>query len=763
MNFDLELKKKKRQPAAAEKGKSSLGKLLIGIVFIVIISYISYQPPLKTIIDSTLKVGDIAADDIVIRKAMTVEDKEMTELNRQKARANLIPVYEFNEQKIASSQMLLNEWFKYFMGVRKEWAKGRLKLDQVRSQISGNFGLELSTAAINDLLRANAFGKIDSHSLLQEITNWEERGILFSKIGIPKGRDDLITIYSEKRGYSNVKVAELFDFNEIKEKLNVFLRNSALKGNEKEILTPILLEYISVNVSFSEILTRLQEEKTLALVNPVIIQLKKNKIIQRRGDEISKDHLKLIHLISAEEKTSNNKIPGIFLIFTILSILFYFFWRLHLLTKIGGINRLKLDFVSAMTFITCAVSYRLSLFVYPLILNNIALNINIDNVGMVYGIPFAVGSLLIAFLFTLQSAITFSIVNAIISGIICDWNFKIMLFVLAGNLAVAFGVEFYQRLKRSSILKAGFFWLLPVNMITTLMFALTEDNYSWRTIAFFAVMGIISALLSVFIANFMIPLWEVIFKVVTDLKLVEITNLNLPVFREMLEKAPGTYHHSQMVASLAEAAAQELQLSPILLRAMALYHDIGKIDNSQFFTENSSVYENPHTQLTPRDSAKIIIAHISAGLEKADSLKLPQKIAQAIAQHHGTKLVKFFYEKAKEIGSGHLDDFDENMFRYPGKKPQEIEQAIIMLADQVEAASKSLSAPNDQDIKNVIEQIISTDSAENQFDECQDLTFKALNIIAGSFYNKLASIYHQRIAYPGFDFKKENINDSNPK
>lgn len=763
MNFDLELKKKKRQPAAAEKRKSSLGKLLIGIVFIVIISYISYQPPLKTIIDSTLKVGDIAADDIVIRKAMTVEDKEMTELNRQKARANLIPVYEFNEQKIASSQMLLNEWFKYFMGVRKEWAKGRLKLDQVRSQISGNFGLELSTAAINDLLRANAFGKIDSHSLLQEITNWEERGILFSKIGIPKGRDDLITIYSEKRGYSNVKVAELFDFNEIKEKLNVFLRNSALKGNEKEILTPILLEYISVNVSFSEILTRLQEEKTLALVNPVIIQLKKNKIIQRRGDEISKDHLKLIHLISAEEKTSNNKIPGIFLIFTILSILFYFFWRLHLLTKIGGINRLKLDFVSAMTFITCAVSYRLSLFVYPLILNNIALNINIDNVGMVYGIPFAVGSLLIAFLFTLQSAITFSIVNAIISGIICDWNFKIMLFVLAGNLAVAFGVEFYQRLKRSSILKAGFFWLLPVNMITTLMFALTEDNYSWRTIAFFAVMGIISALLSVFIANFMIPLWEVIFKVVTDLKLVEITNLNLPVFREMLEKAPGTYHHSQMVASLAEAAAQELQLSPILLRAMALYHDIGKIDNSQFFTENSSVYENPHTQLTPRDSAKIIIAHISAGLEKADSLKLPQKIAQAIAQHHGTKLVKFFYEKAKEIGSGHLDDFDENMFRYPGKKPQEIEQAIIMLADQVEAASKSLSAPNDQDIKNVIEQIISTDSAENQFDECQDLTFKALNIIAGSFYNKLASIYHQRIAYPGFDFKKENSNDSNPK
>ena len=146
-----------------------------------------------------------------------------------------------------------------------------------------------------------------------------------------------------------------------------------------------------------------------------------------------------------------------------------------------------------------------------------------------------------------------------------------------------------------------------------------------RRLAFYVVLGILSALLSALIANFMIPLWEVIFKLVTDLKLVEITNLNLPVFREMLEKAPGTYHHSQMVASLAEAAAQELELSPLLVRAMALYHDIGKIDNPQFFTENQSVYEDPHGQLTPLESAKIIISHIALGLEKAEQLKLPQK------------------------------------------------------------------------------------------------------------------------------------------
>jgi len=762
MNFDLEIKKKKKHPVAVENGQSSLGKLLLGLAFVAVISYVSHQPTRNTIQSSLLKAGDIAAEDIVILRDMTVEDLEMTELNRQKARAALVPVYEFSEQKITSSQMLLNEWFKYFKEIRKQWAMGKLNIDDARSHIRSSFGIEMTADSIRGLLSANVFGRIDLLRLLREVTQWEEKGILLSKIGIPRSADDLITIYSEKRGYRQSRVADLFDSGEIKEKLYVFLDESALSRKEKDVLAPILLEYIGVNVSFSKILTSQQEERALAMVNPVFIQLKKNKIILRRGDEINSDHLKLVHLIQAGEKTGRRPISAIFMIFVVLGILFYFFWRLHASEQIGGINRSKLDFVSAMTFIACAVSYRLALFIYPLILNNIALSIHTDNVGMVYGIPFAVGSLLIAFLFSLQSAFTFSIINAIISGIICDWNFKVMLFVLAGNLAVAFGIEFYQRLKRSSILKAGFFWLVPVNVLMTVMFALTEENFSWGTMAFYVAMGLLSALLSVFIANFMIPLWEVIFKVLTDLKLVEITNLNLPVFRDMLEKAPGTYHHSQMVASLAESAAQELQLSPILVRAMALYHDIGKIDSPQFFTENSSVYENPHLTLTPRESAKIIIAHISAGLEKAESLKLPRKVAQAIDQHHGTKLVKYFYEKAKDLGSGHLDDFDENMFRYPGKKPQEIEQAIIMLADQVEAASKSLSAPNDQDIKNVIEQIISADSAENQFSECQGLTFQALNTIAGSFYNKLASIYHQRIAYPGFDFKKEIVNDPNP-
>ncbi len=755
MNFDLELKKKKQRPLAPEKESSSWGKLLIGVVFVFIVAWISYVPPERSIPDAGLKAGDIAGTDIVIRNDMTVEDKEMTEQNRHQALDALIPVYEFNEQKIAGSQMLLNEWFRFFKEVRKDFLLKKQALAEVQTRIRENFGLELLPIELTALLQSNAFAKIDLNLLLLEVKNWEEKGILLSRIGVPKGNNDAITVYNETKGYYQAKLADFYDLKDIEGKLKAFLGGSRLNSREKERVEAIILEFISTNVTFSKVLTRLQEEKTLVLVNPVFIHLKKGKIVLRRGDELNKDHLRLIRLVAAEEKTSSRRIPGVFFIVVILSILFFFFWRLNALTKIGGINRNRLNFISGMTFIASALIYRLALFIYPLILKNVAFDIHVDTSILAYGIPFAVGSLIIAFLFDLQSAVVFSSINAVIGGFVCDWDLKILLFVLAGNLAVGFGVEYYQRLKRSSILKAAFFWLLPVNMLTALVFALSEDETGWALAAFYVVLGIISALLSAFIANFMIPLWEVIFKLVTDLKLVEITNLNLPCFREMLEKAPGTYHHSQMVASLAEAAAQELELSPLLVRAMALYHDIGKIDNPQFFTENQSVYEDPHGKLTPLESAKVIISHIALGLEKAEQLKLPKKVGQAISQHHGTKVVKFFHDRAEELSAGQLDEFDENMFRYPGKKPQQVEEAIIMLADQVEAASKSLSSPDDNDIRNVVEKIIASDIAENQFDECDGLTFKALNTIAKSFYGKLASIYHQRIAYPGFDFSKE--------
>jgi hypothetical protein len=754
MNLDLERKAKRQRPERPGRSGSHWGRLLLGLFFVVAISYTVYVPPARSIREPGLKPGDIAASDIVVRKEMTVEDKEASEQNRRKALAGVVPVYEFNEQKTAGSQMLLAEWFRFFKEARREHLLGKADLAAFAARVRENFGIELAPPALQALVRGNTFAKIALEQLLLAARQWGEQGIILSRIGVPRGADGAVTVYSERKGYAPARLEQFLDLKDVEGRLAAQLRAERLGEREIEIVMPILLDFISTNVSYSKVLTRLEEEKALALANPVFIHLKKGRVVLRSGDEVSRDHMRLIQLIAAEETTGTRRVPGVLLILASLGVLFFFFWRLNALAKTGGINRARLNFVSGMTFIACALIYRLALFLYPLVLKNLAFRVQIEGDVLAYGIPFAVGSLIIAFLFDLQSAVVFSFINAVIGAFACDGDFRILLYVLAGNLAAAFGIEFYQRLKRSSVFKAAFFWLLPVNLAITLLFALSADGGGWLPVAFTVLLGVMAALLSAFVANFLIPLWEVMFKLVTDLKLVELSNLNLPCFREMLEKAPGTYHHSQMVATLAEAAAQELELSPLLLRAMALYHDIGKVDNPQFFTENQSLYEDPHAQLAPLESAKIIISHIPLGLEKAERLKLPRQVALAISQHHGNKLVKFFHARALELNAGRLDGFDENMFRYPGKKPQQVEAAIIMLADQVEAASKSLSAPGDQDIRNVVEKIVASDIAENQFDECDGLTFKALNVIARSFYDKLASIYHQRVSYPGFDFSK---------
>lgn len=327
---------------------------------------------------------------------------------------------------------------------------------------------------------------------------------------------------------------------------------------------------------------------------------------------------------------------------------------------------------------------------------------------------------------------------------------------------MSYTIEYYQRLKRSPIFKASLTGLLFINIAFILLLNVIQINTD-STLFVNLLTGIFSALAAPILASFIIPLWELLFKLITDLKLIEISNLNLPIFREMLEKAPGTYHHCQMVASLSETAALDLGLSPLLLTSMSLYHDIGKIENPEMFTENHSIYSNPHEKLSPHESAKYIVSHIPNGLERANKLKLPQIISSSIRQHHGTKLVRFFFDKAREMSTVELDEMEDKAFRYQGVKPKTIENAIIMLADQVEAASKSLASPTEEEVQNVIEKIIQSNIEDNQFTECEGLTFKALNIIAASFCKKLSSIYHMRISYPGFDFKEKPNNGKNNK
>jgi len=745
------------------KYRVSYLSLLAGLLFVIISSYLIYSPP-ETIpeYDHNLKLGDIAREDIVVHKTAQLIDKEKTNELRKKVISTIIPIYEYSPENQTKSINAITGWFKFIRNARLQYAHKKESfqyLTQLKSEVESQVGLELSETEIRMLLETRIFEKINPDQLLQFIEQLYNKKILNSIPGAIRSKEETIKLVIKNSEPVILSIESLYDLKRVKTELVEYLKQQKISFAGAEFAASILNEFLNANVLYSVYLTRKEEQRLSSEVNPVYATFKTGKIILRKGDEVSPRHLKQLKMLSEINPVEESRLSNFYFIALIMLFITVFGSRFFNVWVNSGINKDRIYIVTGATILLSIILYRVSMFLFPLILKNITISIPYDVSSMIYAIPSGVRALTIAFIFNLQGAVIFSFLNAIVGGILCEWDFNVFIYILLGNLAASYGIEFYQRLKRSPIIKASILWMLPINILVITFVHLTQQEINLIRLAVNLSMGIFSVLVSLVIANFLIPVWEMIFKLITEIKLIELTNLNLPIFREMLEKAPGTYHHSLMVASLSEAVAQDLGLSPLLQRAMALYHDIGKIDNPHFFTENHTIYKNPHDSMAPRDSAKNIISHIPDGLDRAEKLHIPAMISSAIRQHHGRKRVRYFYDKAREMSAVDSDEFDDKAFRYQGEKPRNIENAIIMLADQVEAASKSLASPSDDEIKNVIQKIIDTNIEEEQFDECDGLTFKAINIMANSFLKKLSSIYHMRISYPGFNFKEKESTD----
>ena len=259
--------------------------------------------------------------------------------------------------------------------------------------------------------------------------------------------------------------------------------------------------------------------------------------------------------------------------------------------------------------------------------------------------------------------------------------------------------------------------------------------------------SLVGALLSSMLVSAFTPLFESLFHFTTNIKLLELANLNSPLLRDLMIKAPGTYHHSVVVGNLVEAAAEAIGANPLLARVAAYYHDIGKTAKPLYFIENMQGGENRHDKLSPHMSALILISHLKEGEALAKEKHLGQPIIDVIRQHHGTALIKFFYEKAKQQADATGQVVDPQEFRYPGPKPQTREAGLVMLADAVEAASRTLINPTPDRIQGMVQKLINRIFSDGQLDECE-LTLKNLHEIAKSFNRILGAIFHHRIDYP---------------
>ena len=261
-----------------------------------------------------------------------------------------------------------------------------------------------------------------------------------------------------------------------------------------------------------------------------------------------------------------------------------------------------------------------------------------------------------------------------------------------------------------------------------------------------SLLTIVGVLISGILTIGILPFIENTFDVVTTLKLLELSNPNSPLLRKLLMESPGTYHHSMLVANLAEMAAEEVGANPVVTRIGAYYHDVGKTSRPYFFKENQIGNENPHDKITAALSARIIISHVKDGVELAKEYKLPKVIQDIIAEHHGTTFVKYFYITEKN-NSDDPDSINEDDYKYPGPIPSTKESGIIMLADSVEAAVRSITEPTSEKIEQMVSNIIDGKIKDKQLNNC-DLTFKDLDKIKECFLKALKGIYHQRIEYP---------------
>ena len=738
-------------------------------LFVLVLAWLISYLPSKTL--TVLREGEIAPSDIIAPQDITIQDTETTEKRKKEAEEAVLPVYFFDQNVFLNTEEKIRGFFNFGRTWLKATSGQPRNLEELEKNISDQFEIEISFKDLSTLIKisfpsgledtlANLIGKVSGQGIIPSknlfIHKEQERGFILIKTQEPE---------------KLVKFYEILDIKEGKELIAAEIGKLALSSREKSLLTSLSDLFLSPNITYNKVETEARKERARAAVETVFYTIKKGKVIIRKGDEANAEAIKLIRIINQNIRTSSGwfaNFLGTFLLFALLLITLWYYLKSELRSAAG----LKIFKMMGLTLILSLLLYRLSAFLASTFSQNATMALLTNREAYFYAFAFQLGVLIFAFLTTNHIALVYAILNSLLVGYLSNGNFYLMIFSLIGGLAAIYGIKYYQRQRRTSTLRAGLFLVAPINVFVVITIHLLKEKWGALDFLFLeAFMGIIGGGLSAALSFLFLPIYETAFGFITQTKLLEWTNSDLPVFRQLALEAPGSYHHSLVVATLAEKAAEEIKLDPMLVKAGALYHDIGKIKMPEYFIENATANPDLHKDLTPSMSTLVIINHVKEGVELAKKLKLPLKIREIIEQHHGNSLVMYFYQKAKEKYDPEQQKIGEESYRYPGPTPRSKEAALVMLADSVEAASRSLKSPTRENLKRVITEIFNNYLQDGQLDNCE-FSLKEMRAIANSFLSNLYSIYHPRVQYPGFDFemKKERKNnrpqknnDRNPK
>ncbi|CAM4266496.1 HD family phosphohydrolase [Zobellia nedashkovskayae] len=524
-----------------------------------------------------------------------------------------------------------------------------------------------------------------------------------------------------------VQLSSLIQIRNLREGLQKILEEKDLVTYVREY-QDLFLDIVKPNIIYDKNLSERALNEALSGISHTRGAVDEGKLIIAKGEVVEAENLTILNSLKAEFEselwTAKNYYFILFgytvLVALVLMMLFLFLKKYR---KDDFENNTKVTFIFFnilfMVFVTTMV-------------------VKYDE-AFVFVVPICILPLVLKTFFDARLGLFVHVLTVLILGFVVPNSFEyIFLQIIVGIVTILTVSELYKR--ANLFISVGQITLIYV--VGYLAFHIIHegnlDNIQWFTLGLFLLNGMITLFVQP-----LIYVYEKVFGLVSDVSLLELSDTNSKLLKELSNKAPGTFHHSLQVANLAEAAANEIGANAMLVRVGALYHDIGKMNHPTYFTENQITNVNPHDELAPKESAKIIINHVIDGIELARKNKLPDRVIDFIRSHHGTSLVYYFYKKQQEID----EDVDEANFRYPGPIPFSKETAILMMADSVEAASKSLKNPTSGIIEDFVDKIVAGQMSAEQFLNA-NITFKEIEAIKKIFKQKLINIYHLRVEYP---------------
>lgn len=712
-------------------------------------------------IPSLVEEGSIATRDIKADRNYEIVDKEATDKFKTDATAKVIAVFDFNEgaaqdtaQKIHRAFEVVRE--KLNVDLPTETAKKERinfmleeeNFNELEKLFSQELGITVKSKDFLALIKDD-FSPQAEEVLTQVILDNLSSPIVANKETLSAEQEKGITLRYIKSEAGETKITEEKNIEDPSAISTIEqVRKEIKKQNARSpaYILSIAAELAEPNVVFDYSETGFRKALAQKGVQNVVMKVKAGEMIVRNGARFNTRHIKILNGIR-EEKIRATYPMEFFgtMLFVLLSIIivFYFAERFVLRFRPSRRDYILMAIVATGHILVLRLGFSLA----PVFHSALPFDIPVE--ALILAIPIASSAMLLRMLLHAEDTFIYLISATLLSSIFSEVDLQYISFFIISNIAGIIAIANTD--KRSAIIKAGaitgiinIIAILGIKLIglATISVTATLHEIIWSIFCAF-LGGLLSAMLVLIAA----PLIESLLGYTTDIKLLELANLNHPLLRELIVRAPGTYHHSHLTGIIAEAAAESVGANPLLVRVAAYYHDIGKTRKPLYFVENTKNGEDRHVKLSPHMSALIISSHVSDGVDMAQEIKLPQSIIDIMREHHGTRQISYFYEKAKaKQQDSETEKLDSADFEYDGPKPQTREAAIMMLADVSEASVRSLKEKSPARIEQTVDRVIDDCFKEKQLDEC-DLTLRDLNEISKAFIRLLLGIYHQRIEY----------------